>query len=73
MVPRTDIRPDTYKKQETVMKTIVKLSMMVVIGFALMVCGGCATGGKQQNGYYRNSGPVETGTGMPLTGKDAGQ
>jgi hypothetical protein len=51
--------------------------MVVVIGFALMVCAGCVTGAKQQNDYYKNypsnSGSINTATGTPLTGKDAGQ
>jgi hypothetical protein len=47
-------------QQEAVMKTAVKLSMVVVIGVTLMLCAGCASAPKETgflNGYYKDLQP----------------
>ncbi len=46
------------------MKTTVKLSMVVMIGFALMLCAGCASTPKESgflDGYYKNLQPGPEG------------
>ncbi len=53
------------------MKKIV--SMAALIGFALMVCGGCTTETSNQNKYPSHPGAVYSAPGIPVTGKNAGQ
>jgi hypothetical protein len=46
------------------MKTTVKLSMVVMIGFTLMLCAGCASNPKESgflNGYYKDLQPGPKG------------